>query len=186
VTTPRAAWAGTGEAPSVAERPIASSGEVRIGGAVSGGHTSFSDGSGTADSISLSAKIDYFFAPHWFIGLAAGGGFLTNNIGNQSTSSRQLDVGPRLGVVLPISEIFALRPVIAGSIQHAGTDMNDSKLSWTRAVVTARLEFALAVSHDVALTAGLDALSLTFGQPSNALGAAPMLGAGSLGIEVRL
>ncbi|MFI5298922.1 MAG: outer membrane beta-barrel protein [Polyangiales bacterium] len=190
-----------------ADDPFGKSGDVVVGGTVSFARANADPTFGPATTISVNPRVDLYVADHWFVGVAPTLLYstfdvvVTNNdgtTGSATSTSKTFGVGARFGRVIPITDRFALRPVIGLSVLDTSfSDTGEADTSQLRVSATARLELAYALTEHVFLTSGFGLLSATFGDAATntgsgivSVGATPgysaSLGALGFGLEGRL
>jgi uncharacterized membrane protein len=191
-------------APAIAADPFGDTGDVVIGGIASYQHSKADGVSGATTAITAVPRLDVYVAPRWFVGVAPIYGRVSydysETLADGTTTTRTsadsaYGLGVRFGRVVPLSDRFALRPVVGLAVSELKVSMTGAADGHaTRTSATARLELAFAMTDHVFLTSSIGLLSATFGSGSSSNGYAVVglspapgyvaqLGAVGLGIE---
>lgn len=182
--------------PARADDPFGKPGDVLIGGLGSYLRSRDANPSDAYDTFTLTPRIDFVFAPRWFIGVVPGVSYerqttqVTQADGSTvatPVSATTLDIGLRFGRFVPITDSFALRPVATIAVADTLTSANAAPTFTDLGGVTAsaHLEALLAITDRFFVTTSFGLGSVTI-RSSGTTANASLGGTLGFGIEGRL
>jgi hypothetical protein len=166
--------------PARANDMFGNTGDVWIGGIASYSHSNASAPYGGMTTVTAMPHVDVTVAPGWFVGFAPIFSYsmfeipMTQSDGTtitSSTSTTTYGAGVRLGEIVPVTDRFALRPVLDFAVTESkaqATGVADD--SAHRASAGLRLEATYALTDHVFITTSLGLVTVTVGSASSGIG----------------